>query len=149
MSQCKVSLETIRRWSRGKTSKGLTARGHEAEVIEDFCAAFDGLREVCSRGAVEAINEIVDDKEHPKRLDASKWVAGKTWPDRWGEKSTTQVGVTVEHAPSVEGVADIDQVVWDEMTNEEFELHESLDQEIAALQSKQDKIIEAIKKRVE
>jgi len=149
MLQCNVSLQTVQRWSRGTTSKGLATRGHATEIIEDFCAAFDGLRAVCARAPIEAINKIASNDDHPKQLDAAKWSAGKTWPERWGDnKSTTQIGVTIEQA-NTEDVADIDQEVWDAMTDEEFEAHEALAQQIASLEAQSEQIIATVKKRVD
>lgn len=148
MTQCGVSFKTVHCWSRGTTSSGLRPAGATLGVIEDFCAAFDGLREVCARGPIKAINKIVDDNDHPKQLNAATWMAGKTWPERWGEKATTQVGVTIEQASNAEDVADIEQEVFDEMTDDEYNDYEALAQQIASLQAQSDEIIKAVKKRV-
>lgn len=149
MAECGVSLLTVQRWRKGFDSKGNPVSGLTIELLEDFAAALDGLSEVCARVPVKAISKIVatpSDKDH---FAASKWLADKTFPDRWGDKAHSQVSVTVEHETPTDDVSDIPDEVFQEMTDDEYAQYEALDQQVKALEAEAASLLAGIKSRLE
>lgn len=150
MKTCKVSFSTVQYWARERTSKGLAPARQLEEIYEDFARVYGELQATVAEKPLKVIHGIMGNKDASpaERLKAAKWAIEHIWPERYGSHAKP-VQIEITSAPESDSeVADIDQAVYDEMTDAEVIELERLQTEIDEHKSAADALLESVRGRV-